>query len=138
MMRIHLLIRLPLAIAVRRGQPDIVSALEPALQGYLRSDAFHAAREPWGGNPSPLLPPILIAQVLGALLAAAVVGLGLWRHVSMVRLNTALARSVAEKQSAEERFKDLAEAASDWFFEQDENSPPQRSAGRPPRPACRR
>ena len=99
----------------------MISALGPALQDYLRSDAFHAAREPWGGNPSPLLPPILIAQVLGALLAAAVIGLALWRHVSMVRLNTALARSVAEKQSAEERFKDLAEAASDWFFEQDEN-----------------
>lgn len=113
--------RLPLAIAVRRGQPAVVAALTPALRDYLASDAFHAAREPWGGNPSPLLPPILIAQVLGALLAAAVVGLGLWRHVSMVRLNTALARSVAEKQSAEERFKDLAEAASDWFFEQDES-----------------
>ena len=113
--------QLPMAIAVRQGLPDVLAALAPALQSYLRSDAFHAAREPWGGNPSPLLPPILIAKVLGALLAAAVIGLGLWRHVSVVRLNTALARSVTEKQSAEERFKDLAEAASDWFFEQDES-----------------
>lgn len=112
---------LPMAIAVRKGQPEVLAALAPALQSYLGSDEMHAAREPWGGNPLPLLPPILIAQVLGALLAAAVIGLGLWRHVSIVRLNTALARSVSEKQSAEARFKDLAEAASDWFFEQDEN-----------------
>lgn len=113
--------QIQLAIAVRKGQPAVVAALTPALEIYLRSGAFYAARSPWGGNPAPLLPPLLIAKVLGALLAIAVVGLALWRHFSVVRLNTALASSVAEKQSAEERFKDLAEAASDWFFEQDEN-----------------
>ncbi|MGI9478700.1 MAG: transporter substrate-binding domain-containing protein, partial [Hyphomicrobiaceae bacterium] len=112
---------LKLAIAVRKGQPVVTGALAPAVKAYLRSSAFHAARAPWGGNPAPLLPPILIAKVLGALLAIAVFGLALWRHFSVVRLNTALARSVSEKQAAEERFKDLAEAASDWFFEQDEN-----------------
>ena len=38
----------------------------------------------------------------------------------MLRLNKALAVSMAEQQVAESRFRDVAEAASDWFFEQDE------------------
>lgn len=113
--------KLKMSIAIRKGQPQLRAELGPAVTSYLQSSEFYAARQPWGGNPPPLIEPTLVAKLLGALLAMAVIGLGLWRHFSMVRLNAALARSVREQQSAEARFKDVAEAASDWFFEQDEN-----------------
>lgn len=110
---------LQLSVAVRRGELALLQTIKPALQRFVQSPAFFASRQAWGGNPPPLVSPVLIAQVLGALLAVAVIGLGLWRHVSILRLNKALAISVAEQQSAEARFRDVAEAASDWFFEQD-------------------
>lgn len=112
---------LPMAIAVRKGQPEVLSALRPALKAYMQSSEFYAAREPWGGNPPPIVPARLVAQILAALLAITIAGLGFWRHFSIVRLNRALARSVAEQRIAEERFKDLAESASDWFFEHDKD-----------------
>ncbi len=105
--------QLPMAIAVRKDQPEILTAIKPALQSYMQSNAFHDAREPWGGNPPPLFPARLVAQILGVLLAITIISLGFWRHFSIVRLNKALARSVAEQH--------VAESASDWFFEQDKD-----------------
>jgi len=109
------------SMAVVKSNFQLYSVLQPAVESYIGSDAFARARRSWIGNPSPLI-DLQQAMILAAiLLAGSVATVGLWRYVSVMRLNRALALSIAEREAAEARFKDHAEAASDWFFELDED-----------------
>lgn len=109
------------SLAVSKSNFQLYSTLQPVVESYLGSDAFARARRSWIGNPSPrfdLRQAMIFAAIL---LAVSVASVGLWRYVSVMRLNRALALSIADRKAAEARFKDHAEAASDWFFELDED-----------------
>ena len=109
------------AVAVTKSDFELFSTLQPIVEAYLGSDAFTKARTTWIGNPSPRF-DLKNAMIFAAiLLAISVTAVGLWRYVSVLRLNKALALSIAEREAAEARFRDHAEAASDWFFELDNN-----------------
>ena len=108
-----------LVIGVRKGQGELLARLNSALKTYKSSPAFWNSRQQWGGNPEPWVDPIAVAKVLVSALGIALIMLGVWRYLSVIRLNEALSLSIKEREDAEARFKDLAESASDWFFEQD-------------------
>ena len=108
------------SLGVTKSDFQLFSTLQPIVESYLQSDAYARARRSWIGNPSPLIDIERAILFAGILFTLSVTSVGVWRYVSVMRLNKALALSIAEREAAEERFRDHAEAASDWFFELDD------------------
>lgn len=107
------------AVAVDKDAANLYATLRPAVASYLTTEAYRQVRQTWIGSPELVFDWTRALIVAGIVLAVSITSLGLWRYISVMRLNRALARSIAEREAAEARFKDHAEAASDWFFELD-------------------
>ena len=108
------LIEIKRAIAVRKDRPELIARLEGTVSGFVGTPEYQAIFAKWYGKAKPYWDARRVTMSMAVLLVLSVIGAIIWRHLSVVRFNRALAASEA-------RFRDYADAAADWYFEQDED-----------------
>ena len=100
------------AIRIQKNQPELAAILNTAVESFVGTPEYQRIYVKWYGKPKPYWTVVGIFWTMGGLLVATLIGMGWWRYYSVVQLNQAL-------KNSEERFKDFAESASDWFWEMD-------------------
>jgi PAS domain S-box-containing protein len=107
------------SIAAQQSCVDCHNALQPHLQWHL-NDVMGAFSIDVPAGPF-LRANLLQSGALGLVIFLALGGTGLLLAVQSFRQLTERELGQARLKESEERFRDFAEASSDWFWEQDEN-----------------
>lgn len=95
------LLEIKRAVAVRLDRLDLLVQLDEAVQALLETSAYQNIYARWYGEPRPFWNAANVAMLMGSLLVIVVIGTFLWRHYSLIRLNTLLRRTIAERKQAE-------------------------------------
>ena len=88
------------AMAVRKGNAELLASLEQAVVEFKQSREFDLIYDKWHNLPEPFWNNQRLIS-LSLLLLAITVVIGLWRHYSVVRLNRELMASIAGRSAAE-------------------------------------
>ena len=122
------LIELKRGMAVRKGRTELLALLNRGVNDFIKSPEYRATYVRYFGKPPPFWTPERIALVMGLVLVGTAIIMAAWRYISMSQLNRKLTVTVQEREGiaeelrqSEHRFKDFADAASDWFWETDQN-----------------
>lgn len=81
------------AIAVRKDNTALLALLVPTVNEFLGTQEYRQIYMRWFGAPTPFWSVKRVVIAFGALLIASIVGLSLWRHLSLHRLNQQLRKS---------------------------------------------
>ncbi len=122
------LIEIKSAMAVRKDNVELLALLDLAVGEFVASPDYRRIYVAWFGEPSPFWTPIRAALAMGVLFALSLIAMAGWRYRFVTKLNSQLERRVQERtvelrsavaalRESEARFRDLAESASDWFWE---------------------
>ncbi len=94
------LVEIKRAMAVRKGDAELLARLSRAIEPFLESPEYQAVFSRWHGTPTPFW---TVARVLwivggtaGTTLLVVVLGVGLWHYRSVLALNRALKSQVEE------------------------------------------
>ncbi len=116
------------AIRVQKGDTELLVALNRAVNSFVGTPDYRAIYVKWYGSPTPFWTVARVAWGLGVTALMILIAMAWWRYRSVLNLNRELQETIAERQGAEnalrksqERFKDFAETASDWFWETNES-----------------
>ena len=101
-------------IRVLKGNDALLAVLDKAVQSFVGTPEYQRIYAKWYGKPRPFWTVRRVAWTMGGAMAVLIIFMGWWRYRTGVRLIRALRES-------EERLKDIAEAATDRFWEVDEN-----------------
>ncbi len=101
-------------IRVRKGDDVLLAILNKAVEGFIGTPEYQRIYTKWYGVPVPFWTAARVAWVMGGVVALLLVSMAWWRYQTGARMIRVLSQSEA-------RFRDIAETASDWFWEMDEN-----------------
>jgi len=103
------------AIAVRKGNVELLAVLGPAAEAFVRSREFSDIYAKWYGAPEPYWTTrrVAAALALGAFLALVLAGL--WRYRAVSRLNVRLQKVIDERVQAEATLLESEERFSKVF-----------------------
>ena len=92
-------------IRLRKGQPEILAALNQAVNDFVGTPAYQEIYVKWYGSPAQFwtLTRSLAATGLAVLLVLIV--MGWWRFRSIVELNQELGSTITERDSAVQEFR---------------------------------
>ncbi|MBU0996224.1 MAG: transporter substrate-binding domain-containing protein [Proteobacteria bacterium] len=96
------LIEVKRAVGVRKGQPELLQKIKSGLASLLKDTVFADIYTKWYGKPKSFLTGLRIASALIFLLIIVILGLLVWRYVSVMELNKAL-KAAFEKQDKTEK-----------------------------------
>ncbi|MCH8997699.1 MAG: PAS domain S-box protein, partial [Proteobacteria bacterium] len=116
------------AMAVRKDDVELLALLDLAVAEFVASPDYRRIYVAWFGEPSPFWTLTRAAWAMGVLFALSLIAMAGWRYRFVTKLNGRLERRVQERtaelraavaalRESQERFRDLAESASDWFWE---------------------
>ena len=94
------LIEIKRAVSVAGNNRTLLQTLDPAIDALLASPRYQAIYAKWYGRPRPFWTPWKIIAFMAASLAVVMMGMAVWRYLSLRRLNRSLARMVAQLQEA--------------------------------------
>ncbi len=101
------------AIAVRRGNTDLLSRLDGAVRQYANSEHYRETYTRWHARSQPFWTPQRVlrygAGVAVMLLLMTVIAMWWWRYRSLLKLNRQLQASLDEKERAESEVLRLRE-----------------------------
>jgi len=97
-------------IRVRKENARLLAALDKAMEGFVHTPAYQRIYAKWYGTPIPFWTAIRVLWAMGGVIVVIVIVLVGWRYRAGKELNRRLGIS-------EQRFRDIAESASDWFWE---------------------
>ena len=122
------LIELKRGMAVRKGRPELLALLNRGVSEFINTPEYRKIYVRYFGQSLPFWTPGRIALVMGLVLVSTAIVMAAWRYNSILQLNRKLTASSAEREGiaeelrqSEHRFKDFADAASDWFWETDQD-----------------
>jgi ABC-type amino acid transport substrate-binding protein len=88
------------AMAVRKGDAELLARLNRAIEPFLQGPEYRAIYSRWYGAPTPFWTVIRVLWVVGAAaglaLLAVTLGMGWWRYRSMLALNRELQGQLEE------------------------------------------
>ncbi|MBN2340444.1 MAG: transporter substrate-binding domain-containing protein [Deltaproteobacteria bacterium] len=93
------------AISVSRNNPELLQQLNPAVAQLIASPTYRRIYNRWYGKPKPFLTSGRVAAFMGAILLGAVLGMGIWRYRSLIRINLQLAEQNKRRQEAEQALR---------------------------------
>ncbi len=99
------LLELKRAIAVRKGNPELLQALDEAVLLLGQSPKYLEIYARWFKAPEPYWTVRRVVGVMGGLLALSVVILVTWRYVSISRMNKSLRASIRERERVEQALR---------------------------------
>ena len=102
------------AMAVRKDRTELLAVLNQAVKEFIASPEYRKVYVAWFGNADPFWTVRRGAWAMGGATAVLLFVMVWWRYRTAVRVIRSLSAN-------EQRFKDIAETASDWFWEMDEN-----------------
>ncbi len=85
------------ALAVRRDDAPLLARLDAAVKIFVGSPDYQRIYTKWYGKPTPFWTVTRVASVMGSLLVIALLGMGVWRHRSLVGVNRELEQRVAKR-----------------------------------------
>lgn len=90
------LIEIKRAMAVRRGDAELLARLNRAIEPFVDSKEYRAIYLRWHAPPTPFWTAARVGWLFGALLLATLLGMGFWRHYVVVALNRRLEQQLDE------------------------------------------
>jgi PAS domain S-box-containing protein len=96
------------AVAVRRGNPELLARLSQAVTTFAGSAEYQQMVAFWYGRPTPFWTPKRIAWALSGLFLAGLLAMALWRYLTVTRLNSQLLAAMAKHHKAEQMAAGLA------------------------------
>lgn len=94
------------AISVARGNQALLARLDAAVDQFVGSEAYRDIYVTWYGRPSPFWTIRKVAGTMAALLVGMFLIMGVWRYVSVLRLNRMLTESIERRDVAEQRLQE--------------------------------
>ncbi len=85
-------------IAVRAGDSELLSKLEPAVRSFVGSPAYKRLYVKWYGQPTPFWTVPRVLWTMGALLVVVMISMGVWRYATVVSLNRRLVATIEERE----------------------------------------
>lgn len=107
------------AIAVRKGNAELLARLNTAILGLTANPQYQQIYAKWYAAPTPFWTASRIATLSGAVLLAVVVLMVLWHYFSVLQLNRKLGESMALRREAEQElllFRELVNESNDALF----------------------
>ena len=95
------LVEIKRAIAVRKGDTQLLNLLVPAVQSFTQSKAYQAIYVKWYGEPEPYWTVARTIWTGGALMLAVLIPLALRHHLMALKLNRQLRRSQSRLANAQ-------------------------------------
>jgi len=103
------------AMAVKKGNEVLLKRINVALKTYTDSADYQKILNKWHGTPMPFWTVPRVAGAMATVFVVFILLVAGWRfHVSRK-----LSKTEQQLSRTEARFKDFAEASSDWFWEMD-------------------
>ncbi len=112
------------AMVVRKEDRALLDRFDPIIARVLRSPEYRRIYTTWYQEAPPYWTPRRILAAMGLVIVMGTIALLAWHYRAVVALNARLRATVADLEAAEaairtneNRFRDFAESASDWFWE---------------------
>ncbi len=93
-------------ISVAKGNSALLARINPAVDQLLASLTYQAIYTKWYGSPPPFWTVPKVAAVMANVLIAVLLGMGIWRYHSVVKLNRRLSESIEQRERAERRLQE--------------------------------
>ena len=94
------------AISVSRENRALRDRLDAAVDRFVGTQRYRDIYVKWYGRPAPFWTATRVAGAMAALLAGMLLVMGLWRYVSVMRLNRRLTESIERRDLAERRLQE--------------------------------
>lgn len=92
-------------ISVGKDSTALLRRIDAAVAQLLQSEAYREIYTRWYGAPAPYWSTRRVAWTMAALLAGAVLLMGLWRYQSTLRLNRELREQIQRRELAERQLR---------------------------------
>ncbi len=109
------LIEIKRAIAVGKGNPELLARLDRAVGRFVGSSEYKQIYIKWYGKPQPFLTVSRVFLVMSGLLLLIFAAMGLWRYRSVVSLNLQLVENIAGHKKVQEALKTSEERYRTMF-----------------------
>ena len=103
------LVEVKRGIAVRKDRQELLAALDAAVQDLVGTPEYQRIYTKWYGQPKPFWNPARVVWLAGALVVLGLAGAFSARYLALARLNRQLARSIEEREAAEESLRQRAQ-----------------------------
>jgi len=103
------------AMAVKKGNKVLLRSIDVALEKFKRTPDYKRIMNKWYGAPKLYWTGMRVFLVMVGLLLGIIIIAGGWRYL----LHRKLLKTETDLSQSEQRFRDFAEASSDWFWEMD-------------------
>lgn len=94
------------AISVARENQALFARLDAAVDQFVGSETYRDIYVKWYGQPKPFWSALRVAGTMAALLVGLVLVMGVWRYVSVLKLNHMLTESIKRRDIAERRLQE--------------------------------
>lgn len=94
------------AISVARGNQALLDRMDAAVKQFVGTETYRKIYVQWYGRPEPFWSPQRVAGAMAALLVFMVLVMGVWRYVSVLRLNRKLTESIKKRDMAEQQLQE--------------------------------
>ncbi len=109
------LVEIKRAIAVGKGNPELLARLDRAVGRFVGSSEYKQIYIKWYGKLQPFWTVSRVFLVMSGLLLLIFVAMGLWRYRSVVRLNLQLVENIAGRKKVEKALKTSEERYRTMF-----------------------
>jgi len=92
-------------LVARKDDAQMHQLLDTILRDFVGGPEYQRIYLKWYGAPEPFWTNRRILTLSGVFLAITVVGMALWRYVSLSRINRKLMRTMAERKQADEQVR---------------------------------
>ncbi len=96
------------AMAVKKGNEELINILNKEIQNFVRTSEFHSIYHKWFGEPEQYWNGFRIAIMAGIVLFALLIIIAIWRYISIHRLNKELSNSIKAKNETEKTIFNLS------------------------------
>ncbi len=90
------LIEIKRAMAVRKGDAELLARLDHAIEPFMDSEEYRAIYLRWHVPAAPFWTVARLAWLAGFLLVASLLGMAVWRYASLARANRQLGQQLDE------------------------------------------
>lgn len=84
------------AMALRPGDTELLKILNAAIDQFIGTPEYRAIYFKWWGKPKPFWTTRKVTWAVAIVLTVSVLGMGCWRHLTVLRLNRALNQTLEE------------------------------------------
>ena len=96
-------------ISVHKDNTELLAVLDKAVERFVGTPAYERIYVKWYGSPRPFWTVRLVVWAMGGCVVMVLLAMAGWRYHTVVNLNRALQRTVAERKRAEAALRESEE-----------------------------